>query len=406
MSLNSSILPQHIRQAKYASDHTKQVTNIVNYNYWASTTYSINNVDCSNIVAPSSGCYQNFKSFQLRFSVINGQRQCTSYCPIYNIKPPLPPIIPVDPIVEPIIVSEYKPPINDNASRIIFRTQYTTIPQSPTIIQIAGDSIFNMNAYLGENQKGEYGYTEARGQPMYTIQNSYLNYNNNINVDIINNQSTVRSIIFNSGGIREFDNLKALYNLSELILDNNAISNINELKYNINLQTLYLRNNSINDIRPLETLINLEHLYLSSNNISDASTLINFNFLKTIDLANNKLNNIESLRSKSYLSYINASHNEISDLTPLTGLTNVAFFGAEGNRITSIIPLLSMIKLNTINLANNQIQDINPLLIMLASQTTINGSLNIQNNGLVGKISTQGNQSISTLVSRGWTIII
>jgi hypothetical protein len=405
MSLNSSILPPHIRQATYASDYSKKACNMVNYNYWTTTTHSINNTPCSNIVSPSSGCYQNFRSFQERFSVIDGQRQCTSYCPTWNIEPAKPPIIPVDPIVEPIIVPEYIPPIESNTSRITFRTQYITIPESPSIIQIAGTSMFNMNAYLGENQKGEYGYTHVTDQQMYTIQNSYLNYNNTVYIDILNNQSTIRSIIFNNGGIREFDNIKSLYNLVELILDNNGISNIDELKYNVNLRTLYLRNNSISSIAPLKNLINLEHLYLGTNNISDSSVLMNFNSLKTIDVTNNKLTNIESLRNKSALTYVNVSHNEISDLSPLTGLTEVAFFGAEGNNVTSIIPLLSMTKLTTVNLANNQIQDINPLLIMLASQSTINGLLNATNNGLAGKINTQGQQAITTLEQlRNWTI--
>jgi hypothetical protein len=404
MSFNSSILPPHIRQAVYASDYSKKKQDIVNYNYWTTKTYSINNVECSNIVSPSSSCYQNFKSFQERVSVIGGQHQCTSYCPIYTITPSLPPIMPVDPIVESIVSPDYIPLIEPNASRITFRTQYTTIPESPPSIQITGGSIFNMNAYLGENLKGEYGYTTNTTDSMYTIKNSYLNYNNTIYIDILNNQDTITSIIYTGGGIREIDNLKALYNLATLILDNNGISNLNELKYNINLRTLYLRNNSINVISPLYNLINLEDVYLSSNNISDISVVSEFNKLKSIDIANNKVTNIESLRNKVNLTYINLSYNQISDLSPLNSLTNVAFFGAQSNKISSITPLLSMTNLNTINLANNQIQDINPLLIMLASNTTTQGTLNVTNNGLNGRITAQGQQAIATLQSRNWSV--
>ena len=126
MSFNSSILPPHIRQAIYASDNSKKKRDTVNYNHWTTTTYSINNVDCSNIVSPSSGCYQSFRSFQERFSVINGQRQCTSHCPIYTMQPALPISIIVDPIIEQIVPPEFIPPIEPNASRITFRTQYTT----------------------------------------------------------------------------------------------------------------------------------------------------------------------------------------------------------------------------------------------------------------------------------------
>lgn len=407
MSLNSSILPPHIRQATFASDHSKKKQNIVNYNYWAANTYSINNVDCCGVVAPSSGCYQSFKTFQDRFSVIGGQRQCTSYCPVYIINPSPPSIISVDPIVEPIIVPEYTPPpIPTNAARITFRTEYLTIPNTPIIIQITGDGPFNMNGYLGKNIEADYGYTTNTGQRMYTIQNNYLNYNNNVYIDIINNISAVLSIYYNNGGIREIDNLKALYNLRELYLDNNGLTNINELKYNIALETLYLNNNQLTDITAIKALISLENLYISNNHIKDISIVSNFNNLRTIHIGYNAVSSIESLRSKSALTYINISYNQISDLSPLAGLTEVVFFGAEGNKITSIEPLLSMSQLYTINLANNQIQDINPLLIMLAAQTTSGGTLNASNNGLAGKINADGQYAIYILKHRGWACYI
>ncbi len=384
-----------------ASEYAKKSQDRTNYNYWASTAKPISSTTtCSGIVAPSSGCYQSFRSFQERFSVINGQRQCTDYCPITVISP--------EPITTPttpeVIVPEYIPPLAENASRIIFTTQYASIPQEATIIQIAADGAFNLNAYLGKNLQGEYGYSTNTGQQMYTLQNTYLNYKNKVYIDILNNQSSVRSIIYTHGGIRSIDNLKALYNLNELILDNNQISDLNEIKYNINLVTLYLRNNNIRLLSPLQSLVQIENLYLGSNDISDASALAPLTQLKSIDLANNNISNITSLSNKPQLTYINLSYNAIGDLSPLSGYTNVAFFGAERNNITSITPLLSMTKLNTINLTGNKISDINPLLIMLASGSTNNGFFNFTYNQTSYSISQQGQQALVTLRSRGWSV--
>jgi hypothetical protein len=384
-----------------ASDNTRKIIDKTNYQGWASrdSTPTIEGALCSNIVSPSSGCFQRFRSFQERSSVVNGQRHCTNYCPIslFTLDDP------VTPPAEDI--PGYPPAAPVNSARIQFNTYFTSVLRDPPVIQIQGDSNFEFTAYLGKNTQNQLGQTSGSGSFMYTINNTYINYTNKVYFDITSNISTVKSLLYNGGGIKDIINLRALYNLNEIMLNNNDIYDLNQFTSNVAIHTLYLRNNNIINIYPLSILPNLTHLYLGYNKIQDISPLQNNAILENLDIENNNITNISALSNKLQLNSINIGHNQIYDISPLAGSTNIIYFSAEHNKITSVSALLGMTKLLQINLLDNQIQDINPLLIMLAGAGRSGGILNINYNG-VGGLTTQGSAALDTLRSKGWVVYL
>jgi hypothetical protein len=384
-----------------ASDNTRKIMDRINYQSWATSdsTPTIEGASCSNVVAPSSGCFQRFRSFQDRNSVVNGQRYCTNYCPITFFT--------LNDTITPATddIPGYPPVAPANAARIQFNTYYNTILIDPPVIQIEGTSNFEFTAYLGKNTQNQLGQTSGSGSFMYTINNTYVNYTNKVYIDITSNISTVESLLYNSGGIKDIINLKALYNLKELMLDNNHIYDLNQIKYNIGIDRLYLRNNNISNISPISNLTNINHLYLGYNSIQDISPLQNMVALENLDIENNNVSTISALANKTALNSINISHNKIYDISPLAQSTNIIYFAAEHNNITSVSALLGMTKLLQINLVDNQIQDINPLLIMLANAGRSGGILNINYNGTSG-LTTQGSAALATLRSRGWVVYL
>ena len=284
MQWNYSILPPHIRQATFASDYAKKSQARVNFNYWV-----------------ADGSENWFRTFQLRNSIFNGRRTCGGcQCSTTSIIFPQPTIsTTTEP--EEIYPAGYLPLLEENAARIKFTTQFASIPSEFPVIQVTANTNFAINFYLGRTPSNSYGTSSNSGSFMYTLQNTYLNYNNSVYFDVLSNIENIRSIIYNRGGIRQIANLNALYNLQELILDSNRLLDLNNIRYNSNLTTLYLRYNQIANIAPLQYLTKMEHLYLSNNSISDISPLQTMNSLEIIEINNNSISSIASLAGKNSL---------------------------------------------------------------------------------------------------------
>ena len=380
-----------------ASDYLKQQIGKARYDYWSNyEAVPPQGIPqpASNIISPSSTNFQRFRTFEDRYSALEGQRQCTTFCPIsYYTLPPL-------------IESSTIPPIPVNAARITFDTVFTTIPTSPPTIQILGNTSFSFTAHLGINQNKQVGNTSGSNVAGYTIINTYLNYTNQVYLDITSNVAAIHSVLYRRGGIRNILNLKAMFNLHELIADDNNISNLSQISSNIAMNTLYLRNNNIVSLSPLSTLTLIKYLYLSKNSITTLDGIQTMTQLEDIDLEYNMLTSIPQLSAKTALKSINVANNQITDLSPLSSSSNIIYLYAENNQITSVNPLLSMTKLSRIYLGGNVIVDINPLLIMLAAGTTTNGILNATYQQTALSLTVLGQTAYNILIGRGWVIQI
>jgi Leucine-rich repeat (LRR) protein len=391
MSRNQHNQLDNIPTYNTASDITRKIIDTRKYTGWVETTTAIPGLVCCNVVAPSSGCYQRFTTYEDRNAVIRGQGNCTDYCPISQH-------IPND---------NYVPSPPSSTARIIFHTLFTPPLPQQTIMRITGTAQHDFKAYLNVIGGSNQTFTEGFGQTTYLISNNTIFPQYKVYYDVLNGTArNITSIDYDDGGITTIENLPALYNLQHISLDRNPLTTLAPISSNTKLETIYAAQTNIRDIVPLQPLSNLKSLYISYNYIHDITPLTNKAFLQDFVCENAQLEDITPLAKKPDLRTINVSANKIADLSPLATSTKIIYFSAESNKIRDITPMLSMSNLIQVNLEDNLIQDINPLLAMLAAQTTPCGIFNGRYQGGLTHITPDGQAAINTMKLRGWVVYV
>ncbi|MCL1999055.1 MAG: leucine-rich repeat domain-containing protein [Turicibacter sp.] len=119
-----------------------------------------------------------------------------------------------------------------------------------------------------------------------------------MNVNVATTSIRISGVVVSA---EEFEQLKYVQNLRELIMSNANITDISPLAGLTNLTYLELQGNNISDLTPLEGLTSLRWLFLGGNNITDISSLA-------------ELSNLESLA---------LGFNNITDWSPVDHINNV-----------------------------------------------------------------------------------
>ena len=121
----------------------------------------------------------------------------------------------------------------------------------------------------------------------------------------------------NNSGIKGYEKIKKLCNISLAGCDITDISKLNGLKdlISINLS----ENTQIDNIDELNE--NIYELYLSGCNIENIKDIMNLKNLTALDLSYNKLQNINGIENLDNLQYINLSGNKIRDFSNINNIS-------------------------------------------------------------------------------------
>lgn len=121
----------------------------------------------------------------------------------------------------------------------------------------------------------------------------------------------------NNSGIKGYEKIKKLCNISLAGCDITDISKLNDLKdlISINLS----ENTQIDNIDELNE--NIYELYLSGCNIENIKDIMNLKNLTALDLSYNKLQNINGIENLDNLQYINLSGNKIRDFSNINNIS-------------------------------------------------------------------------------------
>src|SRR5665648_396911 len=178
------------------------------------------------------------------------------------------------------------------------------------------------------------------------------------NINILNTLKYLQTLDLSYNKIRDIQILENQNGLQSLILRNNNISDIRILKYLTKLNSLDLSCNKINDFQYLENLTGLQTLNLSNNNISDIRFLVKLTGLITLNISSNCIRFTGSLNKLNNLQTLNIRNNSISNINFLKHLPTLYSIDLGLNRIKNYSNLACLTRLHTLNLSDNHLSDI------------------------------------------------
>lgn len=209
-------------------------------------------------------------------------------------------------------------------------------------------------------------------------------------------------------GVKIFDDLANLTNLTKLQINKHNIPSLEFLTSLLKLKELNLAESNfpVEQMSIIALLPALNSLSMADCSLSTIDYLENAPALTQLNLSYNTIRNLDVLKSISGLKVLDLQHNAVNDLDALSGLEKLESLNVSFNAINTLKPIADCLMLKELKADNNSLskldglKNLSQLELLSVDYNSISDVSNLERNGALKNVSIASN-NISDISSIG-----